>query len=134
MRPIRLRPASNRPLVRALLGSGLLLLATLLVPLSGLIALCSMQCCDGMISSPFVQSAEEAACAERCGVTSSTAAPDLPDAVAASPNTSPHSVLPLAAGEVVSATPSSRPSATAVPLHASPGDAPLYIYNSAFLI
>jgi hypothetical protein len=130
-----MRQAASRPVVRALLAATLLVFAAMIAPICALIA-CSMPCCEGK-SFPFVQSAA-AACAEHCGISSNTASHELPDAVPASSETPQISFAGLAIAEaaetIAPTTPPRLPAPSAELHHATPGGAPVYVYNSAFLI
>lgn len=130
------RPA-NRPILRAASAVALLLFATVIAPLCALMIACSMPCCEGK-SLPFVQSTAAAACAEHCGISSNTTSHELPNAVAPSNETAKIALASLAvaeASETLAPTPPPRlPAFTVESHHAVPGDAPVYLYNSAFLI
>jgi len=123
--------------MRALVAATLLVFAAVIAPICALMIACSMPCCEGK-SIPFVQSAAAAACAEHCGISSNTASHELPDAVPASSETPQISFAGLAIAEaadtIATTTPPRLPARSAEIQHATPGDAPLYVYNSAFLI
>jgi len=124
--------------MRALAAALLFMLAAVIAPICALMVACSTPCCEGK-SVPFVQSAAAAACAEHCaGSSSTTTQRPLPDAVAASSETPQISLAGLAvaeaAGTLVSTAPPRLPARSAEIHHATPGDAPLYVYNSVFLI
>ena len=111
-------------------AAALLLFAATAAPLWALIPACSMPCCEGM------QPAQGAGCAEQCGISSNTASHELPSAVAPSSENTKISLAALAMDETSSAPVlAPRPPAfSAAPPHAVPGDAPVYLYNSVFLI
>jgi hypothetical protein len=141
MRPnvIRLgtHPATSRPILRALVAASLLIFAAVIAPIWALMIVCTMPCCEGE-STPFVQSAAPAACAEHCGISSNTASHELPDAVPASSETPQFSfaglAIAVAADTIVTSKPPRIPAPSAELQHAIPGGAPLYVYNSVFLI
>jgi hypothetical protein len=125
-------PAS-RPLLRAISAAALLAFAVTVAPLYALAATCSMKCCKQQVI-PFPQSP---ACAQECGINTSPASQQLPDAVA--PAAKPlASIAPLTSSLALETIPSPAPVRSFVRFldlhHAGPGDPPLFVYNSAFLI
>lgn len=128
---------ARRPVRRATLAAALFAFAALVAPLCALMIACSMPCCEGK-SFPFVQSAAAAACMEHCGISSNTASHEIPDAVAPSSETPQISLAGLSvaeASDAIAATAPPRLPARSVEIHhATPGDAPLHVYNSVFLI
>lgn len=127
---------ANRPILRAASAVALLLFATVIAPLCALMIACAMPCCEGK-SVPFVQSAAAAACAKHCAIRNTKASHELPDAVAPSTETS-QVAFALAGAEnsadLAPATPPRLPAFSVESHHAVPGDAPVYLYNSVFLI
>ena len=134
---IDIQQAASRPIRRALLAATLVVFAAVIAPLCALMIACSMPCCEGK-SLPFVQSAAAAACAEHCGISSNTTSHELPNAVAPSNETAKIALASLAVAETsetLAPTPPPRlPAFSVESHHAVPGDAPVYLYNSAFLI
>lgn len=130
-------PAASRPIRRALLAATLVVFAAVIAPLCALMIACSMPCCEGK-SFPFVQSTAAAACAEHCGISNNTTSHELPNAVPPSSETAKIALASLAvaeASETLAPTPPPRLPAFSMESHHSvPGDAPVYLYNSAFLI
>ena len=130
-------PGTSRPVTRALFAAVLLVFATVIAPLCALMIACSMPCCEGK-SVPFVQSAAAAACAEHCGISNNTASHELPNAVAPSTETAQVALAALAAAEtsadLAPVTPPRLPAFSVEPHHLVPGDTPVYLYNSVFLI
>lgn len=128
---------TRRVVRRALFAAALFVFAVAIAPIWVLMVACSMPCCEGE-SFPFVQPALGAACAEHCGISSSATSYQFPDAVAASTETPQTALAALATAETTHDTaPTPHPRHTAFSVeshHAVPGDAPLYIYNSAFLL
>lgn len=136
MSPNVITPGTSRPVTRALFAAVLLVFAAVVAPVCALMAACSMPCCEGK-SLPLVQSTAAAACAEHCGITSNTASHELPNAVAPS-ETAKVALASLAVVEtsdITASTPPPRlPAFSVESHHAVPGDAPVYLYNSVFLI
>lgn len=134
---LRTQPAASRPIRRARLATTLVVLAAVIAPLCALMIACSMPCCEGK-SFPFVQSTAAAACAEHCGISNNTTSHELPNAVAPSSETAKISLASLAVAEtsddIAPAPPPRLPAFSVESHHAVPGDAPVYLYNSAFLI
>jgi hypothetical protein len=129
--------AASGPLMPALVAAVMLVFAAAIAPICGLMVVCSMPCCEGK-SVPFVQSTAAAACTEHCGISSNTASHQLPDAVAASSETPQISFAGLSVAEAADSMASAEsprlPARSVEVHHATPGDAPLYVYNSVFLI
>lgn len=124
-------PLSIRPARRAILAAALFLFAVAAAPLWMLLAACSMPCCTEMPDA-VVSSAE---CGQQCGITTDPRPRELPDVVAAS--AASIDAAPLADADFVHVRPAAPSLAAIHPnerLHAVPGDPPLYLYNSAFLI
>jgi hypothetical protein len=120
-------------MLRAIFTAALLAFAVTVVPLYALAATCSMKCCKQQVI-PFPQSP---ACAQECGINASPASQQLPDAVA--PAAKPlASMAPLTSCVALETLPSPAPVRSFARLldlhHAGPGDPPLFVYNSAFLI
>ena len=130
-------PGTSRPVTRGLFAAVLLVFAAVIAPLCALMIACSMPCCEAK-SFPFVQSTAAAACAEHCGISNNTTSHELPNAVAPSSETAKISLASLAVAEAsddVAPTPPPRlPAFSVESHHAVPGDAPVYLYNSVFLI
>lgn len=131
------QPPAMRPVRRALLAAALLVFAAVIAPICALMVACTMACCEGK-SFPFVQSAANAACATHCGISNQAASHELPDAVAA-PAASPQLALAAldiseASSDIEPTPPPQLPAYSVESHHAVPGDAPLYLYNSLFLI
>ncbi|HEX7708360.1 MAG TPA: hypothetical protein VF701_18000 [Thermoanaerobaculia bacterium] len=124
---------AGRPLLRAIFAAALLTFVATVAPLYALAATCSMKCCKQQVI-PFPQSP---ACAQECGFNTNTGAEQLPDAVA--PATNPlASIAPLTSFVALETHPSPAPVRSFARFldlhHAGPGDPPLFVYNSAFLI
>lgn len=116
--------------IKTIFAAAVLLFAAGIAPFCVLTAACSMPCCEGK-SFPFVKSA--AGCGEHCGIRSNPASQPLPDAV------TPATAIVLigvsaTANDVAPASPPQRPALSMESRHAVPGDAPVYLYNSVFLI
>ena len=137
MSPNVITLGTSRPITGALFAAVLLVFAAVIAPICALMMACSMPCCEGK-SLPFVQSAAAAACAEHCGISSNTTSHELPNAVAPSNETAKIALASLAvaeASETLAPTPPPRlPAFSVESHHAVPGDAPVYLYNSVFLI
>ena len=137
MSPNVITLGTSRPITGALFAAVLLVFAAVIAPICALMMACSMPCCQGK-SLPFVQSAAAAACAEHCGISSNTTSHELPNAVAPSNETAKIALASLAvaeASETLAPTPPPRlPAFSVESHHAVPGDAPVYLYNSVFLI
>lgn len=116
--------------ILSLFAAALLLSAATVTPIWALIPACSMPCCEGM------QPAQAADCAEQCGISSNTASHQLPSAVAPSSENTKISLASLAIEEtsIAPVRAPRLPAFSAEPPHAVPGDAPVYLYNSVFLI
>lgn len=132
-----IQQAASRPIRRALLAATLVVFAAVIVPLCAVMVTCSIPCCEEK-SFPFVQSTAAAACAEHCGISSNTKSHELPNAVALSSETAKIALASLAVAETsvdIAPTPPPRlPAFSVESHHAVPGDAPVYLYNSTFLI
>lgn len=132
-----MKPPTSRPVRSAPIAAALLLLAAALTPLSALMIACSMPCCEGQ-PLPFVQSPVAGACAERCAISSNTTSRELPAALAPSIETAKITIASLSVAEasetVVPLAPPRLPAFPVQSHHAVPGDAPVYLYNSVFLI
>jgi hypothetical protein len=132
-----MQPAASRPIGRALMAAAVFVFAAAIAPLCALMVACSMPCCEGK-SFPFVQSTAAAACAEHCAITSNATSHELPNALAPSSETAKMALASLAVAEtsvdIAPAPPPRLPAFSVESHHAVPGDAPVYLYNSAFLI
>jgi hypothetical protein len=137
MSPNVITRGRSRPVTRALFAAVLLVFAAVVAPICALMVACSMPCCEGK-SFPSVQSTAAAACAEHCGISSNMVSHELPNAVPPSSETAKIAFASLAVAEtfhITASTPAPRLPAFSVELqHAVPGDTPLYLYNSVFLI
>jgi hypothetical protein len=126
-----------RPVTRTLFAAVVLVFAAAIAPICALTAACSMPCCEGN-SFPLVQSAAAAACAEHCGISSDASSQELPNAIPPSGDTAKVTLASLAAAEasetLAPTSPPRLPAFSAESHHAVPGDAPVYLYNSVFLI
>jgi hypothetical protein len=131
--------AGKRPTaIGALFAAVLLVFAAVVAPICALMVACATPCCEGS-SLPSMLSVAASGCAEHCGISSDTSSDvRFPDAVAPSTETANVSLASLTVAEEVRSlawTPPSRVAAFSFePQHAVPGDAPVYLYNSAFLI
>jgi hypothetical protein len=126
-------PRTSRQVTSALFAAVLLVCAAVIAPLCALIVACAMPCCEGK----FVQWTAAAGCAEHCGIRSNTPSQELPKAVAPS-GIAKIAFASLAVAEtsnITARTPPPRlPAFSVGSHHAVPGDAPVYLYNSVFLI
>lgn len=134
---VQTQQAARGPVRRALLAATLVVFAAVFAPLCAVVMACSMPCCEAQ-SLSFAQSAAAAACAEQCGISNNTASHELPNAVAPSSETAKISLAPLAVAatsdEIAPAPPPRLPAFSVESHHVVPGNAPVYLYNSAFLI
>lgn len=137
MSPNIITTGTSRPVTRALFAAILLVFAAVIAPMCALMIACSMPCCEGK-SFPFVQSTAAAACAEHCGISNNTTSHELSNAVAPSSETAKITLASLAVAESsddITPTPPPRlPAFSVESHHLVPGDAPVYLYNSVFLI
>ena len=118
--------------VVSLMALSILAFVLLIAPFCSVASNCSMHCCEGKSRTTVAQAN---ACGEPCAISNEATAPRLPDAV---PGTSQalQLVVTVDAVTVASALPPavSPPAFSRSSHHAVPGDAPVYLQNSAFLI
>jgi len=127
---------ANRPITRVLFAAAFLVFATVVAPACALMLACPMPCCKGN-AAPMAPSVTAGGCAEHCGLRDVKAETHaLPDAVAPSSAQITIASLAIADGVDTIALPDSPPlpAFSVESHHAIPGDAPLYLYNSVFLI
>lgn len=119
--------ASRSQRCAALLAASLFLFVVAVVPVCALITACSMPCCKQAPTS----------CAEHCGIRSAPVPQALPDALAATGQTSLPALAAFGPANPSTVPPKASPHLSGFSReahHATPGDAPLYLFNSIFLI
>lgn len=129
---------TRRPVMRTMTAGLLLVFAAAIAPICALMIACSMPCCEGK-SLTFMVSPVRAACMDHCGITNESASHELPAALAAASETPELSFAALAIAAlpphtVTTSVPPRLPARAEILHHAIPGDAPLHLYNSVFLI
>lgn len=127
---------ADRTIVRAAGAILLLLFVTGIAPYGALRAACETGCCEGT-STPAMKPAAETGCGEDCAITGSAPSNAVPD-VTPSRNTAPLAwaalATPEAAAVLLTPAPAAGRASAVESHHPAPGDAPVYLYNSVFLI
>ncbi|HXG58069.1 MAG TPA: hypothetical protein VNL91_03530 [Thermoanaerobaculia bacterium] len=126
-------PFRSRSAWRAILAAALFVTATA-IPLLALAAACTMPCCTHAAGAQMMA----AGCAEQCGIRSDAQPPQPLAGAVTTSSPAPQPAAPLDLPEAFVSSP--PPGTTRVPLfaegrhHAVPGDPPLYLSHSTFLI